>query len=93
MATGVARIARVDIGLSVTGVAGPGGGTDAKPVGTVHFAMADMGRPSVTTARLRFGGDRAAVRTRAAKFALDLIRRHLVGDRQDHPADHPANGQ
>ncbi len=93
MATGVARIARVDIGLSVTGVAGPGGGTDAKPVGTVHFAMADMGRPSVTTARMRFGGDRAAVRTRAAKFALDLIRRHLVGDRQDHPADHPANGQ
>jgi nicotinamide-nucleotide amidase len=93
MATGVARIAGVDIGLSVTGVAGPGGGTDAKPVGMVHFALADMCRPSVITARMRFGGDRGAVRTRAAKFALDLVRRHLAGDCRDHPADHPATGQ
>ena len=93
MAAGVARIAGADIGLSVTGVAGPGGGTDAKPVGLVHFALADMRRPSVITARMRFGGDRSAVRTRAAKFALDLARRHLMRDRQDHPADHPATGQ
>ncbi|MBP7784575.1 MAG: competence/damage-inducible protein A [Firmicutes bacterium] len=93
MAAGVARIAGVDIGLSITGIAGPGGGTDAKPVGTVHFALAHMRRPAVITARMRFGGDRAAVRTRAAKFALDLVRRHLVGNCQDHPADHPATGQ
>lgn len=93
MAAGVARVAGVDIGLSVTGVAGPGGGTDAKPVGTVHFALADTRRPSVTTARMRFGGDRAAVRTRAAKFALDLARRHLMAEREDHPRDHPAAGQ
>ena len=93
MATGAARIAGVDIGLSVTGVAGPGGGTDAKPVGMVHFALADMRRPSVITARMRFGGDRAAVRSRAAKFALDLARRHLMGDRQDHTVDHPATEQ
>jgi len=93
MATGVARIAGVDIGLSVTGIAGPGGGTDAKPVGAVHFALADMRRPSLTTARMRFAGDRAAVRARAAKFALDLVRRHLMGDSQDHPADHPTGGQ
>ena len=93
MATGVARIAGVDIGLSVTGIAGPGGGTDAKPVGAVHFALADMRRPSLTTARMRFGGDRAAVRARAAKFALDLVRRHLMGDSQNRPADHPTGGQ
>ena len=93
MATGVARIAGVDIGLSVTGIAGPGGGTDAKPVGAVHFALADMRRPSLTTARMRFAGDRAAVRARAAKFALDLVRRHLMGDSQNRPADHPTGGQ
>lgn len=85
MAAGVARVAGVDIGLSVTGIAGPGGGTDAKPVGLVHFALADLGRPSVIAARIRFGGDRASVRSRAAKFALDLARRHLE--------DHPAPGQ
>jgi len=93
MAAGVARAAGVDIGVSVTGIAGPGGGTDAKPVGTVHFALADTRRPSVITARMRFGGDRAAVRTRAAKFAMDLVRRHLAGDCRNHPADHPAVGQ
>ncbi len=81
MAVGAARVAKADIGLSVTGIAGPGGGTDAKPVGLVHFALADLGMPSVIAARIRFGGDRAAVRSRAVKFSLDLARRHL----ENHP--------
>ena len=85
MAIGAARVACADIGISVTGVAGPGGGSGAKPVGLVHLALADTSLPSVIAARVRFGGDREAVRNRAAKLALDLARRHL--------RNHPVAGQ
>ncbi|HVN76118.1 MAG TPA: CinA family nicotinamide mononucleotide deamidase-related protein [Thermoanaerobaculaceae bacterium] len=70
-----ARSLGAECGLAVTGVAGPTGGTDEKPVGTVHIAAATPG--GVRHARHRFPGDRAMVREITANFALDLLRRAL----------------
>ena len=71
MARGVARVFRADVGLAVTGIAGPRGGLPAKPVGTVWFAVADP--EGIRTARTRFPGDRAAVREAAAWHALGML--------------------
>jgi nicotinamide-nucleotide amidase len=77
MATGVRKRAGVDVGLAVTGIAGPGGGTPKKPVGTVWLAIAS---PAGDRALLRvLPGDRAQIRIRAAQAALDLVRRTLLG--------------
>jgi PncC family amidohydrolase len=75
MARGAARTAGADLGLAVTGIAGPGGGTPAKPVGLVHLAVSARGR--VAAGRHLFRGDRGAVQERAALAALDLLRRTL----------------
>jgi len=64
-----------DCAIAVTGVAGPGGGSDEKPVGTVHLAAATPTR--LRHARHRFPGHRELVREFAATFALDLLRRAL----------------
>jgi nicotinamide-nucleotide amidase len=77
MATGVRRRLGVDIGVSITGVAGPGGGTPEKPVGQVWMAV-DM-RGDVRTHGSRFIGDRAEIRFRATQAALDLVRRMVAG--------------
>ena len=76
MAEGVKRRAGVDFGLSVTGVAGPGGGTEEKPVGLVYVALADDAHTEHK--RLLLPGDRHLIRTRASQFALDLLRRRLI---------------
>jgi nicotinamide-nucleotide amidase len=76
MARGAARTAGADVGLGVTGIAGPGGGTPEKPVGLVCFAAWARGR--VETAVRRFRGDRMEVQERAAVAALDLLRRMIV---------------
>ena len=77
MAAGARRVGDADLGVGVTGVAGPGGGTDAKPVGTVCIAVVGPGgAESATTVRLP--GDRAAIRGQAARVALDLLRRALL---------------
>lgn len=74
MARGVRTRLAADLGIAVTGIAGPGGGTAEKPVGTVWIAL--DGR--VTKARgLRLIGDRTEVRQRAVQSALDLVRRAL----------------
>lgn len=62
--------------ISVTGVAGPGGGTEAAPTGTVYIAIA--GPDGCRSHHLRFTGDRARVRMFATQTALDLLRRRLV---------------
>jgi nicotinamide-nucleotide amidase len=65
-----------ECGLAVTGIAGPGGGTAEKPVGTVHLAAA---APSgLRHVARRFSGDRQMVREFSTNFALDLLRRHLL---------------
>ena len=69
MAEGARAMSRADCAVSVTGVAGPGGGTAAKPVGMVCFGWAAAGAaPVVATGH--FSGDRAAVRTAAVEAAL-----------------------
>jgi nicotinamide-nucleotide amidase len=75
MATGVRARFGTDLGVSLTGIAGPDGGTAEKPVGLVHVAL-DV-RGTVQHRRLFLPGDRALVREIAVKSALDLVRRAL----------------
>lgn len=77
MAAGVAEAFGADAGVGVTGVAGPGGGTDDKPVGTVWYAAWFRGRGAVRGER--FPGDRRGVRERSAQAALLLLLRLLEG--------------
>jgi nicotinamide-nucleotide amidase len=77
MAVGARRKAGVEVGIGVTGIAGPEGGSKEKPVGTVFIAVSsprgEGGR------KYQFVGTRNTVRERAAQAALDLVRRHLRG--------------
>jgi nicotinamide-nucleotide amidase len=79
MAEGVRRAAQSDVGLSVTGIAGPTGGTSEKPVGLVYLGLA-WGNDSVVVER-RFLGKRNENRTYSVNAALDLLRRHLLRHR------------
>ncbi len=76
MADGVRRTSGASLGLSVTGIAGPTGGSVEKPVGLVHLAVSDG--TTVTTRFHQFHGDRAALKALFAQAALDLLRRHLL---------------
>ncbi len=76
MAEGAQRLFSVDSGLAVTGIAGPGGGTPEKPVGTVWLA-ARVHTDTRVVQRV-FPGDRDEIRRRAAQAALDLLRRQLA---------------
>jgi nicotinamide-nucleotide amidase len=84
MAAGVRRRLGTNLGLSVTGVAGPGGGTPQKPVGLVYLGLADA--LGVETRRLDIGSEqpRDVVQSRAAKSALNWVRLHLL--RRGRPA-------
>jgi PncC family amidohydrolase len=78
MAEGARRRIGVDLAVSVTGIAGPAGGTDTKPVGTVWFAVAS---PADTDSRrIVFLGSRREIRERAAQTALFLLNRRLLAD-------------
>jgi len=79
MARGICERSGSACGLSVTGVAGPEGGTPQKPVGTVFFGVAISGK--VASKRFRFLGDRVAIKWQSAQTALDLLRRSLGGVR------------
>jgi nicotinamide-nucleotide amidase len=75
--------------LSITGIAGPDGGTEAKPVGTVHIGLATAASANVEqavhTRRFLFTGDRVDIRRRAAVTALAMLYFHLQGHAPDHP--------
>lgn len=76
MARGVRHRAKTDFGLAVTGIAGPDGGTEAKPVGLVFIALADDAHTEHK--RLMLPGDRELIRWRASQAALDMLRRRLI---------------
>ena len=78
MARGVRKATGADIGVAVTGIAGPGGGTEERPVGLVYIALAHDGGEQVIVPDRRYTRDRARVRHSAASRALDLIRRELL---------------
>jgi nicotinamide-nucleotide amidase len=72
MAEGALARAPIDLAVSITGIAGPGGGSAEKPVGLVHFALARRGAAPRTEYRI-FPGDRTAVRDAALQMALGLL--------------------
>ena len=73
MAAGALNNSRADIALSVTGIAGPDGGTTEKPVGLVYFGLARRNLQNVQTFTAKFEGDRHEIRQNAAQFALNAI--------------------
>jgi PncC family amidohydrolase len=76
MASSVKRMLKADIGIGITGVAGPGGGTAAKPVGMVWVAIDGAEKQARC---LRLFGTREEIRQRASQAALDMIR-HLLSN-------------
>jgi nicotinamide-nucleotide amidase len=74
MATGVRDKLRADVGVSITGIAGPGGGSQEKPVGLVWIAVQAA---EVKARRFHLIGDRGEIRQRAAQAALEMVRRAL----------------
>ena len=72
MALGALDRSRATVALAITGIAGPGGGSAAKPVGTVCFAWARKGHAASTETR-RFAGDRDAVRRQSVEHALEKV--------------------
>jgi nicotinamide-nucleotide amidase len=75
MAIGIRRRAHSTVGVGITGIAGPGGGTVAKPVGLVYIGLADEVQSS--SRKFIFPGDRQFIRTLAVNAALDMIRRRI----------------
>jgi nicotinamide-nucleotide amidase len=76
MAAGIRSRAATDFSLSITGIAGPDGGTEEKPVGTVFIAISS--EAGTEHRRLKVPGDRNLIRWRATQAALDLLRRRLI---------------
>ncbi len=77
MAEGVRRIAGADLGVGITGIAGPAGGTPEKPVGLVWIALAHAG--GAEARRFQFFGDRERIRIFSVTVALNWVRTHLLG--------------
>ena len=83
LAQGIRGRAGSTLGVGITGIAGPGGGTEEKPVGTVHLAVA--GPAGVHERAVRFIGDRDMVRMQASQAALDMVRLHFLYNGQAPP--------
>lgn len=77
MAEGIKSISGTDIGLSITGIMGPTGATDAKPIGLVYISLCDS--EVCLSQKYIFGEDRILNKQRTAQAALEMIRRHLLG--------------
>jgi nicotinamide-nucleotide amidase len=76
MASGARAATGASVGVAITGIAGPGGGTEEKPVGTVWIASDLEG--AVESRRLRLIGDRAEIRQRATQASLEMVRRRVL---------------
>src|SRR6202171_1058629 len=81
LAEGIRRRVGSALGVGITGVAGPGGGSEEKPVGTVHIALAHNGGVAERGATLP--GDRESIRWQASQIALDLVRVHFLYNGQN----------
>lgn len=81
LAVGACRKFSADYGVGITGVAGPSGGSPGKPVGWVHFAIAERGRVVVRDRHLFLEKTRAEIKARAARRALDILRRVLLSSK------------
>jgi nicotinamide-nucleotide amidase len=93
LAEGIAERFDAELGAGITGIAGPGGGTEDKPVGTVCFSVWMRGgdrAPRRLTRRTRLPGDRSDIRDRSVTVAMHLLRRVLLGESDRQPA--PAAG-
>jgi nicotinamide-nucleotide amidase len=84
LARGAAERFGADVGVGITGVAGPDGGTEDKPVGTVCFSAFETGGRSLTR-QLSLPGDRATIRDRSTTVAMHLVRRLLLGEGDPAP--------
>src|SRR6267378_3326176 len=83
LAEGIRRSVGSTFGVGITGIAGPGGGSEEKPVGTVHIALAT---PTGTKERLvHLPGDREMIRFHASQLALDMVRVHYLFDGKPQP--------
>lgn len=78
MARGIRKLTGADIGISTTGVAGPGGGSDEKPVGTVYIGLSADGVDKVIKPELRPTSSRQRIRNSSAGSAFDLVRREIL---------------
>jgi len=78
MARGILEKSKADLGLAVTGIAGPGGGTSEKPVGTVWIALASS--QGTKAGHYLFDGRRRQIKALTAYTALDWVRRYLLDD-------------
>ena len=76
MAEGVRKKGQSDLGLAVTGIAGPTGGSDQKPVGLVYIALSDSRK--TTCKKFNFPGDREVVKFRSSQVALNMVRRYIL---------------
>ena len=89
LAEGIAARFDADLGVGITGIAGPGGGTKDKPVGTVCFSVWQRGDPDAgrsarrLTRRTLLPGGRADIRDRSVTVAMHLLRRLLLGESND----------
>ncbi len=81
MADGVRSLMKADYGISITGIAGPGGATEDKPVGLVCIGISDD--KSTYSKKFNFPGIRDSIRKQAVQAALDLLRRRLLGIEKD----------
>lgn len=79
MAEGVRSLSGADYGLSVTGIAGPGGATDKKPVGLVYFGFSSFSE-GCTFIEMRFEGTRQEIRTAAVEAALNMALKNILDE-------------
>jgi PncC family amidohydrolase len=80
MAAGVLAATGADFGISITGIAGPGGGSAEKPVGLVYIGVAKQGQPAYAVPA-NYWGDRTTIRQRSVQEALVLLH-HILSEQE-----------